>query len=123
MYEAEIRNGLDLFDEKLGRDVWFSRVVPERLSMKSCQMCIAAQATGLGYTDALHHLGVMSDSVLVGLQQKSSFEIPDDFIAAEIHYGFEVDRRNTESPDTVIAHLAILEREWQDTIAAMKFPD
>lgn len=123
MYEVEIQNGLDLLDEKFGRDVWLERVKPERIEMVSCENCVAAQATGVSYGDALVALGLVSESQRADALENSSYPIPDKIAELELHYGFEIYRDEHTSVDRIQSNYAALQREWQDVIAAMKFPD
>jgi len=105
VYEVEIQNGLDLLDEKLGRDVWLSRIDPARIRMLNPWGCVAAQATGVGYDGALTVLEIA-------------------YLTDAVKYGFELQHNHLTTPIvTIQANWKTLEREWQDTIAAMKFPD
>jgi len=104
VYEVEIQNGLDLLDEKLGRDVWIPRVDAAQIRMTNPFACVAAQAVGTNYGDAMIALGA------------SHFD--------PVKYGFELlHDPSTTLITAIIANWTTLEREWQDTIAAMKFPD
>lgn len=123
MYEVEIQNGLDLLDEKLGRDVWLDRVRPERIEMVSCENCVAAQATGVGYGDALVALGIVSESERADALENSSYPIPDKIAGLEVHYGFEIYRDEHTPVENFLDGYETLKREWQDVIAAMKFPN
>jgi hypothetical protein len=123
VYEAEIRNGLTLFDEKLGRDAWLPRVNPAHINMTSCVSCIAAQATGETYAEALVTLDIMPLDVFQKLRRNITTSLPSDVFKREAHYGFEVIVEPKAKPERLMTNLTQLEREWQDTIAAMKFPD
>ena len=123
MYEVEIQNGLDLLDRELGRDVWLDRIKPERIEMASCENCVAAQATGVSYSNALVALGVVSESLFADALENSSYPIPDKIAGLEVHYGFEIYRDEHTSVEQILYRYDMLEREWQDVIAAMKFPD
>lgn len=119
MYEEEIRNGLELLDAKLGRDTWIARVNPKTIHMSSCANCIAAQATGESYAKALNILGIVSDEDLTDLRE-NFFSFPDGVAELETHYGFEVIRGLNAPVERILTNLTHLEREWRDTIIALK---
>lgn len=124
MYEVEIRNGLELFDEKLGRDVWLSRVEPELIHMNSCVNCVAAQAVGGVYAEALVILGLVPQSEYDKARENPSYPVPDKVAVLEAHYGFEIvhNEYGERHVSRLLANYATLQREWRATISAMKIP-
>lgn len=122
MYEVEIRNGLDLLDKKLDRDVWLPRVIPAHIEMMSCVNCVAAQATGGTYAQSLVILGLVSAEEYMKAEENPSYPVSDDIAELEAHYGFEIVRTKDMMATRMLENIDALQNEWRATIHAMQFP-
>lgn len=46
-HEAAVERGVELLDERLGRDTWLPRIDVDRLDVGSLNRCVACQVTGV----------------------------------------------------------------------------